>query len=175
MAAILAIHAALGPFGPGRQRGKRQRHRSSENLYIDLLAEWSDALCELQVNQIKHEGIHGGILCPECSRIATAAGTDAVYPLLAMAHLTGKDKYLDAAVKLQRWSLHMNRPNSSFHNEPTGNDWRGITVFGAIALAESLRRHGTLLDAKTPPQWEKQLRRPPGISSSHTFLWHSAT
>ena len=60
---------------------------------------------------------------------------DAVYPLLAMAHLTGKDKYLDAAVKLQRWWLHMNRPDGSFHNEPTGNDWRGITVFSAIALA----------------------------------------
>ncbi|MDF2538288.1 MAG: hypothetical protein K0S76_1309 [Herbinix sp.] len=137
------------------------------HLYFDLLKEWCDALLELQVNEIKSPGIYGGIMCPACSRIHGRCA-DAVYPLMYMAHTTGDQRYLEAAVKLQEWSEHVTSPDGSWVNEPE-KTWKGITVFGALSLAEALRHHGMLLDKTIYDRWRKRL------SSAAQYIYNTFT
>jgi hypothetical protein len=126
------------------------------SFYKQLLTTWSQALLAHQVKEIKTPGIYGGILCPLCSRIHGRSG-DAVYPFMHLAHTTGDVAYLDAAIALQTWSEHVSRPDGSWVNEPTGNEWKGITIGGALALGESLRWHGDLLETSVRQRWEARL------------------
>ena len=67
--------------------------------------------------------------------------------------------YRDAAVRLLEWSQLVTAPDGAFMNEPTGNLWKGITVFSVLSLGEALRHHGDLLDEATVHQWRDRLRR----------------
>jgi hypothetical protein len=127
-------------------------------LYESLMKTWCDALVAHQVTEMPGTGIHGGIMCPACSRIHGRCG-DAVYPLMRLARTTGDSAYLDAAVKLQAWSDHVTCPDGSWVNESTGANWQGITVFGALALGEALRHHGDLLDNAVRDRWRDRLAR----------------
>ena len=127
-------------------------------FYFNLLKKWADALCSLQIKDVKRQGIYGGIMCPACSRIHGRCA-DAVYPLMYMADKTGKKKYLDTAIRLQAWSEHVSNFDGSYSNDPPMSDWKGITVFGSIALAEAIRHHSRILDTKTSKQWLNRLKR----------------
>lgn len=131
-----------------------------KKLCFDLLKKWCDALVKLQITEIDLRGIHGGIMCPACSRIHGRCA-DAVYPLMYMAHATGDQRYLDAAIRLREWSDHVTFPDGSWVNEPSGAEWtwKGITVFGAVALGEALRRHGDILPADVRSRWMDRLAR----------------
>jgi hypothetical protein len=128
-----------------------------QSLYFDLLQEWCDALISLQLDEIKTPGIYGGIMCPACSRIHGRCA-DAVYPLMYMAHRTGEQCYLDAAIKLQKWSDHVSSPDGSWVNE-TEKSWKGITVFGALTLGEAIRHHGMILEKETYVKWIDRLNK----------------
>src|SRR5690554_388672 len=128
-----------------------------QSLYFDLLQEWCDALISLQLDEIKTPGIYGGIMCPACSRIHGRCA-DAVYPLMYMAHRTGEQCYLDAAIKLQAWSDHVSSPDGSWVNE-TEKSWKGITVFGALSLGEAIRHHGMILEKETYKKWIDRLNK----------------
>ncbi|MFW5980661.1 MAG: hypothetical protein ACOCRB_01430, partial [Halanaerobiaceae bacterium] len=128
-----------------------------KNLYFELLQSWCDSLVDLQIEEIKSSGIYGGIMCPVCSRIH-GRSADAVYPLMYLAEETGEDKYLTTAKKLQSWSEHMSCPDGSWVND-TDRLWKGITVFGTIALGEALRHHGNILDDKTYNKWKDRVAR----------------
>lgn len=124
--------------------------------YSELLKSWCDAMVELQVTEIKKEGIYGGILCPACSRIH-GRSADAIYPLMYMAHVSKEQKYLDAAMRLFDWSGHVSRPDGSFIND-TSAIWKGITVFSTIQLGEAIKNHGSLLEAPVLAKWKERLR-----------------
>jgi hypothetical protein len=126
------------------------------SFYKQLLTTWSQALLAHQVKEIKTPGLHGGLLCPLCSRIHGRSG-EAVYPFMYLAQTTGEAAYLEAAIALQAWSEHVSRPDGSWVNEPTGNEWKGITVGGALALGEALRWHGGLLETSVRQRWEARL------------------
>ena len=106
-------------------------------LFERLLEEWCDGLLRLQVSHKKLPGLYGGILCPACARIHGRC-FDAVYPLMHMAARTGQDRYLDAAVALMQWSDNVSHSDGSYCNEVGGVPWKGITVFGATAVADAL-------------------------------------
>ena len=127
------------------------------NPYFKLLKEWSDGMLKYQVNQEMGAGIEGGLMCPTCSRIHGRC-FDAVYPFMTMADLTGDKKYLDAAIKLQAWAKHVERPDGSWGNDPIITKWKYTTTFSVIALGEAIRHHGHLLDAETLKDWTGQLR-----------------
>jgi len=126
--------------------------------YAELLTAWCDGLLGLQAAECRWPSLSGGLWCPACSCIHGRCA-DAVYPLLAQARATGADRYLDAAVRLQAWSDHVTLPDGSWLNDSLGHDWRGITVFGAIALGEALRHHGDLLAAPVHARWRERFRR----------------
>lgn len=126
--------------------------------YSTLLGVWCDALVAHQVTEIGTRGIYGGIVCPVCARVH-GRSAEAVYPLMYRAHTTNDTRYLDSAVRVQAWSDLVSYPDGSWANEPIGGSWRGITVFGAVALAEALRHHGGILDRTTWQRWIDRLAR----------------
>jgi hypothetical protein len=132
-------------------------------MYFELLQEWCDALLKLQVREIRHKEIYGGIMCPSCARIHGRCG-DAIYPLLFLTAKTGDTKYLEAAKLLFDWTENMIRPDGSYNND-TNSEWKGITVFAAIQLGEALHYHSDLLDQNTRQRWLKRFR----ISANYLY------
>jgi hypothetical protein len=75
-----------------------------------------------------------------------------------MAHTIGDDRYLRAALEVHEWSeRQVSQADGSWINDVTLSSWKGITVFHAIALAEALHHHGSLLDAATRNRWTDRL------------------
>lgn len=124
-------------------------------LYSDLLKQWCDGMLAHQMSKPSDLLIHGGLDCPVCKRIHGRCA-DSLYPFMHMARATGESKYLDAAIHVQAWSDNMTQPDGSWLND-AGATWKGITVFGAIALCDALHYHGVLLDKKTQRRWTDRL------------------
>jgi hypothetical protein len=128
------------------------------NLYAQLLQTWCDGLLTHQSTN-PDPALRGALLCPACAIIHGRCG-DAVYPLLRVAHTTGKAKYLEAALLVHEWSeQQVSRADGSWINDVTLSSWKGITVFHAIALAEALHHHGAILDTATRQRWTDRLAR----------------
>jgi hypothetical protein len=123
-----------------------------------LLADWCVGMLRHQINDPGNPGRHGGLLCPDCGFIHGRCG-DALYPFLRRARETGDDRWVQAAVAVQRWSDVVSRENGSFVNDVEGNDWDGITVFSTLSLAEGLHYHGELLPDEVRARWTERLRR----------------
>src|SRR5256714_5719586 len=131
----------------------------SANLYSQLLQSWCDGLIARQITTFREPALYGGLLCPACTLIHGRCG-DAVYPLLRMAHSTGNSKYTQAAILVHEWSeQQMSRTDGSWVNDVNLSSWKGITVFHAIALAEALHHHGSVLDSGTRRKWTDRLAR----------------
>lgn len=156
----LGTHAAFPAVIPFvAERDGSAQIATSGNLYADLLKTWCDGLLAHQVSAIKDPALHGGLLCPACGIIHGRCG-DAVYPLLCMAHRTGEAKYLQSALLVHEWSeRQVSRSDGSWVNDVTLSSWKGITVFHAIALAEALEHHGSVLDTPARRQWMDRLER----------------
>ena len=134
---------------------------ATENYYaasdcFDLLRDWCDALLALQADTPHDPALDGGILCSACRRIHGRC-VDAVYPLLTMADRTGDEKYLSAAKRLFRWGDNVRNADGSIRNDVDA-EWRGVTVFYAIALHDALRCHGGLLTENERDKWTARLR-----------------
>lgn len=124
-----------------------------------LLYEWSDTLLSLQIKGKKQRNLNGGILCPACSCVHGRIA-DLVHPFLFLANETNDEKYIEAAVNVFTWAENsVSMPDGSWANDVSNGEWRGITVFGATALAEGLINYGDLLDRKTKESWDNRLRR----------------
>ena len=123
------------------------------NRYAEVLKSWGDGMISHQVTAIQDPALHGALLCPACAMIHGRCG-DAVYPLMHLAHVTGNDKYLRAALAVHNWTeQQVSRADGSWVNDVFLSSWKGITVFHTIALAEALHHHGSLLEAGTRKRW----------------------
>ncbi len=130
---------------------------AEERLYAALLQTWCDGLLARQITEFTDPRFHGGLLCPACGLIHGRCG-DSVYPLMRMAHSTGDEKYLRAALAVHEWSERtVSRADGSWVNDVSLSPWQGITVFHAIALAEALEHHGSILDAEIRTRWIERL------------------
>ena len=134
--------------------------KTAENkLYADLLQNWCDGMVARQITAMNSPAFRGGLLCEACGLIHGRCG-DSVYPLLRVAHSTGNEKYLRAALEVHEWSERVvSRPDGSWVNDVSLSSWQGITVFHAIALAEALAHHGAILDAAVRGRWKERLTR----------------
>jgi len=129
-----------------------------EKLVDGLLTEWCDAMISVQVNNPEDVMVHGALYCPACDKIHGRC-MDAVYPFLHMADKTGEQKYLKAAIDVMQWSENVSMPDGSWTVIPDPKSWKGITVFGAIALGEALHHHGHVLPRHIKTQWTKRLQK----------------
>ena len=156
---ILGLSAAAVGMAVTPRRGQAAplTPRADLAAYSTLLKTWCDGLLDNQVQGLRGAGANGGFLCPGCGLIH-GRSADAVYPLLRVARTTGDARYVRAAVAVQDWSeRHVSRADGSWVNDAALSDWKGITVFRAIALAEALIHHGDLLDAATRQAWRARL------------------
>lgn len=134
--------------------GKLSRSKKNaelNQLCWNLLQEWGGALLQRTTQSDL-------MICPACQRIHGRMG-DAFYPFLFLADHNHDTAYLDAALRLYEWmEENVSKPDGSWANEITSS-WHGITVFTVIALAEALRFHGQILDAKDRRRVEERIRK----------------
>lgn len=136
-----------------------QFNSSFEKLSFTLLKDWCDGMLNLQIHAPDKPEIHGALACPACD-IIHGRCMDALYPFLYMADVTGDNKYLNAGILVFDWAENnVSRPDGSWTVVPDPNSWKGITVFGGIALAEALKFHGHLLDDVSRKKWTVRLER----------------
>jgi hypothetical protein len=122
-----------------------------------LLLDWCDGLLQLQIDAPSNAAEHGAFRCPACNFLHGRC-SDAVYPLLAAAKLTKSPRYQQAAIRAMNWSRNVDASDGSWTNEIDPRSWKGTTVFLAIAVANSLERHGDLLDTGIRDEWGRRLR-----------------
>ena len=149
---------SLPPLQAGENQAAAGKDDSFDALSRDLLRDWCDGMLAVQIHDPSDPARHGALGCPSCGFIHGRC-MDAVYPLLHMAKVTGDAKYLKAGIGVFEWSKNVSQEDGSWTVIPDPKSWRGITVFGAIALAETLRRHGGLLDGTTRQRWSARLGR----------------
>ena len=153
-----AVYSGFNLAGCNHKLAENQ----TNNLYIlsnNLLQEWGERLLELQVKTGNSSPELGGIMCPACNRVHGRMG-DAIYPFLFLADKNKSSHYLDGAVMMFDWmERNVTQPDGSWLNEATNGTWKGITVFGAVALAEALKNHGKILDRKIHDKMMERLRK----------------
>lgn len=128
------------------------------SMIQDLLKQWCDGMLRVQINDPEHPEVHGALACPACDKIHGRC-MDAVYPFLYMADTTGEEKYLEAGIAVFEWADNVTMPDGSWTVIPDPTSWKGITVFGAIALAEALHYHGHLLEEERRARWTQRLAK----------------
>jgi hypothetical protein len=130
-----------------------------KNLTSNLLKDWCDGMLKVQINNPSNLEEHGALGCPSCSHIHGRC-MDAVYPFLYMADTTGDQKYLNAAILVMDWAENnVSQEDGSWTVISNPKSWKGITIFGAIALAEALQYHGHVLDEEHRNAWTKRLEK----------------
>ncbi|WP_417444133.1 hypothetical protein [Joostella sp.] len=130
-----------------------------KKLTSDLLRVWCDGMIKVQINNPNDLKEHGALGCPSCAHIHGRC-MDAVYPFLYMADITGDKKYLKAASLVMIWAENnVSQDDGSWTVISNPKSWKGITVFGAIALAEALHYHGHVLEDKTRISWTNRLEK----------------
>jgi len=129
-----------------------------QELVFSLLKDWCDGMLKVQIHKPEDSTVHGALDCPACNKIHGRC-MDAVYPFMYMADKTGDTKYMDAAIDVMEWSKNVTRPDGSWTVIPNPKSWRGISVFGAIALAEALHYHGHILPADIKEKWMDRLAK----------------
>ena len=130
-----------------------------KNLTLTLLKDWCDGMLRVQINNPSNIEEHGALGCPSCSHIHGRC-MDAVYPFLYMADETGDKKYLNAAILVMDWAENnVSQENGSWTVIPNPKSWKGITIFGAIALTEALYYHGHILDQERRESWMARIEK----------------
>lgn len=130
-----------------------------KNLISNLLKDWCEGMLKVQINNPSNLGEHGALGCPSCAHIHGRC-MDAVYPFLYMADTTGDKKYIEGAKLVMTWAENnVSQENGAWTVIKNPKSWKGITVFGAIALAEALHYHGHVLDEATRKAWTVRLEK----------------
>tara|TARA_R110002096_G_C14658710_1_gene727357 strand:- start:8626 stop:10542 length:1917 start_codon:yes stop_codon:yes gene_type:complete len=128
-----------------------------KNLTSGLLKDWCDGMLKVQINNPSNVEEHGALGCPSCSHIHGRC-MDAVYPFLYMADATGDGKYIEGAKLVMTWAENnVSQEDGAWTVIKNPKSWKGITIFGAIALAEALHYHGHVLDEATRKAWTVRL------------------
>ncbi|MGB5419967.1 hypothetical protein [Algibacter sp.] len=130
-----------------------------KNLISELLKDWCDGMIKVQINNPSNLEEHGALGCPSCEHIHGRC-MDAVYPFLYMANISGDKKYIEAAKLVMIWAENnVSQNNGAWTVIKNPKSWKGITIFGAIALAEALHYHGHVLDEETRKAWTERLEK----------------
>ncbi len=158
LSAITGLGLSLAPMF-SCSSNKAIHSEEYHKLCYDLLKDWCDGMIRLQVVKPSDLSVHGSLDCPSCDHIHGRC-MDAVYPFMYMADKTGDKKYLQAAILVMEWAENnVSQEDGSWTVIPNPKSWRGISVFGGIALAEALHYHGHILDEALREQWMNRLAR----------------
>ena len=135
-----------------------ERRDTMGEICEDLLTKWCDSLLRLQIKGTGEKRLDGAILCPACGKIHGRCG-EVMYPFLKMAKLKKDKKWVDAAKAAFQWEEYtVSQPDGSLLND-IDSEWKGITVFFSIQLADCLKFGEDLLDEETKIAWKDRLKR----------------
>ncbi len=124
-----------------------------------LVQTWGDKLLSMQITDATHTTDYGGIYCP-VDKAVHGRCADAIYPFFFLAHKNNAHKYIDASLLLYQWmETHVSQDDGSWLNEPVKGSWKGTTVFTAIALAETIKHYGALMDPAFKARLMDRLRK----------------
>lgn len=138
----------------------------------ELLVEWGVALLKLQCTDVSKPEEFGAFRCPACGVLHGRCG-DATLPLLYLAQLTQRQAFLDGALRVRTWMQNVESPDGAWLNDPgAAVPWKGTTVFGAIALAESLHYHSALVAPAMREAWHVRLRKAAKFITDN-FHWNN--
>lgn len=144
-------------FGCFSSQAETYHSHEFRTLSFNLLKDWCDGMIRTQIDQPANPALHGMLKCPACDTVH-ARLQDAVYPFFFMAKATGDEKYLEAGIAAFEWSdRNVSLPDGSWTNDVNPKSWNGTTVFGAIALAETLKYHADLIDKDRVSDWKLRL------------------
>jgi len=140
--------------------GETEKQLGEFQLMVnELLTDWCDGMIRNQIIDPGNPKLHGALGCPSCDHIHGRC-MDAVYPFLYMADETGDKKYLDAAILVMEWAENnVSQADGSWTVIPNPKSWKGISVFGAIALGEALHYHGHVLSETIRNSWTERLAK----------------
>jgi len=159
---LVPIGLGWGLYGcteDGEKSGKSVGSQAFRELCQRLLKTWADGMLAQQIDSPGDLATHGALGCPACDRIHGRC-MDAVYPFIHLAKTTGEEKYLTAAIRVMEWAENnVAQPDGSWTVMPDPKTWRGISVFGAIALAETLKHHVDILPNDVRLRWTERLGR----------------
>lgn len=128
------------------------------SLCSRLADDWGRALLRLQVMD-RSSKQYGGILSPDNKQVPGRCG-DAIYPFFYLANVNNDHRYLDAAMLLYKWMEDtVSQPDGSWLNEPVKGAWKGITVFTATALGETLKLYGSGMTNDFRSSFEQRLKK----------------
>jgi hypothetical protein len=144
------------PAAEGVAAGRGIDGSEFDLLSRELLKDWCDAMLKHQVNDPGNPDVHGMLKCPVCDWMHGRCW-EAMYPMMHMARATGEEKYLESAINLFEWSKNVSHSDGRWTNDMDPDSWAGITIFGAIALAESIHYHGDLLPPEIQKEWKDRL------------------
>ncbi|MEL7162919.1 MAG: hypothetical protein AAFN92_19325, partial [Bacteroidota bacterium] len=125
----------------------------------ELLQTWVYGILAQQIDAPGDPTRHGLLGCPVCDNLHGRC-MDAAYPFLRVARTTGDERLVTAAVNVMEWAENnVSQPDGSWTVVPNPKTWKGISVFGAIALAEAVHHHGDLLPTGVEDRWRERLVR----------------
>jgi hypothetical protein len=135
---------------------------SSSVLYglcSSLTQQWGKQLLAMQITDKQRADDYGGIWCPADKAVHGRVG-DAIYPFFYLASQTKDSRYTDAAMLLYRWiERRVSQPDGSWLNEPQKGSWQGTTVFASIAMGETLKHHGAMMDQAFKSELSERLKK----------------
>lgn len=160
VSALASLGLSLPIYGNLSSCLNHSEHSSEfKTLISNLLEDWCEGMINVQIHNPSNLEEHGALNCPSCAHIHGRC-MDAVYPFLYMADITGDKKYIEGAKLVMLWAENnVSQEDGSWTVVPNPKSWKGITVFGAIALAEALQYHGHVLDDKTRTNWTVRLEK----------------
>ena len=153
---------AIGTISANGVHADNNKGSAFDLLTKRLLIDWCDGMIRRQINDPTNPKLNGALACPACEHIHGRC-SDALYPFLHLAHVTGDKKYLNAAIGVYDWAENnVSQPDGSWRVSTKPKSWRGTSIFGAIALAEALHYHGEVLDEKRRAEWTARLDKAAG-------------
>lgn len=154
----LSLNASANTSASAKNSAYAKNTMSAKTtLFLQALTkEWCDGMLAQQINAPNDAARHGALWCPSCKMIHGRC-IDAVYPFLYMHQLTGEQKYLDAGINVFEWSKNVSHADGSFTVMADPTTWKGISVFGATSLAETIKHHGHLVSPEILQRWKNRL------------------
>ncbi|MCI8388306.1 MAG: hypothetical protein HFE63_07585 [Clostridiales bacterium] len=118
---------------------------------FELMKLWCDTLLKYEVKS-DTPYTDGALLCPAC-HVVHGRIADLAYPLTTLWAHTGDERYLTAAERLVDWTeFNLKRPDGSWRND-AGNNWKCISAFAAIGIAETLIHFKDKLPKPLAEKW----------------------
>lgn len=128
-----------------------------ENRVFALLKSWCDGLIKQQINDPSNPARHGAIYC-EADQSIHGRCHEAVLPFMEVYKRTKDKRYLESAINVFEWGKNVSEKDGAWRVVPKEGTWTGISVFGAIALGETLINYSELLPKEILINWTERLK-----------------